>query len=58
MRTISQELLSFLQEVDLKLDTLRDRMEQMEHLDLQVNMNTWNTPVCDTQLVRLDSLTL
>ncbi|XP_050925442.1 coiled-coil domain-containing protein 180 isoform X2 [Lates calcarifer] len=41
VRTISQELLSFLQEVDLKLDTLRDRMEQMEHLDLQEVCGLW-----------------
>ncbi|XP_026199109.1 coiled-coil domain-containing protein 180 isoform X1 [Anabas testudineus] len=33
VRTVSQELLSSLQEVDLRLDILRDRMEQMEHLD-------------------------
>ncbi|XP_058492662.1 coiled-coil domain-containing protein 180 isoform X2 [Solea solea] len=33
VRTFSEELLSFLKEVDLRLDTLKDRMEQVEHLD-------------------------
>ncbi|XP_056231748.1 coiled-coil domain-containing protein 180 isoform X2 [Seriola aureovittata] len=33
VRAVSQELLSSLQEVDLRLDSLKDRMEQLEHLD-------------------------
>ncbi|XP_070819924.1 coiled-coil domain-containing protein 180-like [Chaetodon trifascialis] len=33
VRTVSLELLSSLQEVDLRLDTLKDRMEQLEHLE-------------------------
>ncbi|TDH13406.1 hypothetical protein EPR50_G00057390 [Perca flavescens] len=32
VRTISQELLSSLQDVDLRLNTLKDRMEQLEQL--------------------------
>ncbi|XP_022622288.1 coiled-coil domain-containing protein 180 [Seriola dumerili] len=36
VRTVSQELLSSLQEVDLRLDSLKDRMEQLEHLDHEV----------------------
>lgn len=40
------ELLSSLQEVDLRLNTLKDRMEHLGHVSLQVHMNTWDTSVC------------
>ncbi|AWP07749.1 putative coiled-coil domain-containing protein 180 isoform 3 [Scophthalmus maximus] len=35
VRTLSQDLLSYLQEVDLRLDTLKDRMEHLDHVSLQ-----------------------
>lgn len=41
MKTVSLELLSSLQEVDHRLNTLKDRMEQLEHLEdisLQVHI--------------------
>lgn len=46
MRTFSLELISSLQKVDLRLNTLRERMEHLEHFSVQVYMNTWNTSVC------------
>lgn len=46
MRTFSLELISSLQKVDLRLNTLRERMEHLEHLSMQVHMNTWNMSVC------------
>ncbi|KAI3373030.1 hypothetical protein L3Q82_023465 [Scortum barcoo] len=41
VRTISQELLSFLQDVDLRLNTLKDRMEHLEHISLQEMCALW-----------------
>lgn len=46
MRTFSLELISSLQKVDLRLNTLRERMEHLEHFSVQVHMNTRNMSVC------------
>lgn len=41
VRTISMDLLSSLQDMDLRLDTLKDRMEQLEHVSLQELCGLW-----------------
>ncbi|KAM4577050.1 coiled-coil domain-containing protein 180 [Odontesthes bonariensis] len=41
VRTISQQLLSSLRDVDLRLDTLKDRMDQLEHTSLQEVFALW-----------------
>lgn len=44
MMAVSQQLVSCLQEVDLRLDTLKVRMEQLEHLEdisMQVHMSAF-----------------
>lgn len=41
VRSVSLELLWSLQEVDNRLNILKDRMEHLEHVSLQVNLNTW-----------------
>ncbi|CAK6980687.1 hypothetical protein L3Q82_023465 [Scomber scombrus] len=41
VRTISMDLLSSLQDVDLRLDILKDRMEQLEHVSLQELCGLW-----------------
>ncbi|KAM7390949.1 hypothetical protein PAMP_021676 [Pampus punctatissimus] len=41
VRTVSMDLLSSLQDVDLRLDTLKDRMEQQEHVNLQEVCGVW-----------------
>ncbi|XP_044051690.1 coiled-coil domain-containing protein 180 isoform X2 [Siniperca chuatsi] len=41
VRTVSMELLSSLQQVDLRLNTLKDRMEQLQHVSLQEVNALW-----------------
>ncbi|XP_039979107.1 coiled-coil domain-containing protein 180 [Xiphias gladius] len=56
VRRVSQELLSSLQEVDLRLDTLKDRMEQLEQLDhvsLQEVCDLWEQVEKEVKLKKM-----
>nr|XP_043900149.1 coiled-coil domain-containing protein 180-like [Solea senegalensis] len=53
IRAISEELLSFLQEVDLRLDTLTDRMEQPDDVTLPEMHDLWEQVKRDIKLKKV-----
>ncbi|XP_071328457.1 coiled-coil domain-containing protein 180 isoform X2 [Trachinotus anak] len=61
VRTVSQELLSSLQKMDLRLDTLKDTMEQLEHLDhvsLQEVCGLWEQVEKEVKLKKMKIMEL
>ncbi|XP_067377136.1 coiled-coil domain-containing protein 180 isoform X1 [Channa argus] len=53
VRTVSQQLLSSLQEVDLRFDTLKDRIEQLDHVSLQEVCGLWEQVEHEVKLKKL-----
>nr|XP_020450815.1 coiled-coil domain-containing protein 180 isoform X2 [Monopterus albus] len=58
VRTINQELLSSLTEVDLRLDILKDRMEQLGHVSLQEVRGLWEQVEEEVKLKKIRILEL